>query len=143
MIFQTQNDILSKELIPKLPTMIGKSAMHSYRIRCCLNENGLYNRNINQTYFIKNCEGELIALFIVDCDNTDIILVPPDTNQSYFLCHNRRDYDIMSYHKMKFCVDVLVHGAKVNCGDCETEKITKSSLLRSILKLSVYDSTCR
>jgi hypothetical protein len=121
----TDDDMmLCKELIPSsLPNiyMVGKHAMHSYRIRCSYKYSYDFYDD-NQTFFIKNCSEEIIALFIVDCDNKNIVLKPPDpdANQSYFLCHNNQmDEDIGSFdhvanneycQEMKFHVDILVHG---------------------------------
>ena len=101
--------LLCRELIPSLPNMIGKHAMHSYRIRCEYEE----SKFDNQTFFIKNKSNELVALFIVNCDNKEIILIPTNADQSYYLCHHPFD-DVFSNesHKINFHVDVLVHGIR-------------------------------
>lgn len=107
----TSNSLcLCRELIPNLPSMVGKHAMHSYRIRCDYEDGD----SDNQTFFIKNNNNDIVALFIVDCDNRDIILIPRDPDQTYFLCHHQIDDNIDESYKIKFIVDVLVHGLHTN-----------------------------
>ena len=99
--FSKSNHILRRKIVPQLPK-IGKHAMHSYRIYI---KEGICD-NQTFTFSIKNCYDELMAFFIVDRDNKDIVFVPCDVSHDYFLCHSNQDDDDV---EIKFCVDVLVH----------------------------------
>lgn len=124
-LIQSSNCSLCKEIIPSM-TLIGKCAVHSYRIRCTFEE-----PCDSLTFFIKNCHEELMAVFIVDRDNTDIIIIPPNVDESYFLCHYQEDEDV----ELKFDVDILVQGILHRYEQEEEARGTKK-LKRSLLPKS-------
>lgn len=100
---QPSKYVLCKEIFPSFP-MIGRHAVHSYRIRCNYKEVDCYYKS--QTFFVKTEEGKSIAALIVDCDNRDVVLMPPDVNQKYFLCHYQEDEDV----EITFGIDILARG---------------------------------
>lgn len=105
--------LLCKEIIPSLK---GRQAVHSYRIRCTYKEGfceGL-------TFVIKNLHEEFIAMFIVDADHRNIVMKPSDGSQSHFLCHYQEDEEV----DMNFDVDILVHNVEENIGDTKGKRMS-------------------
>lgn len=109
--------LLCKEIIPSLK---GRQAVHSYRIRCTYKAgfcDGL-------TFVIKNRHEEFIAMFIVDADHRNIVMKPSDGSQSHFLCHYQEDEEV----DMKFDIDILVHNVQGNIGEAKGKVMSAAML---------------
>mmetsp|Transcript_25323 Transcript_25323/g.31206 ORF Transcript_25323/g.31206 Transcript_25323/m.31206 type:complete len:201 (+) Transcript_25323:142-744(+) len=116
-----------ENLFPTVP-ILSKHALHTYRIRCS------FCGDFAWTFFIKNCEDELVALYVVDKDHRDIVF-SPKMNQNYFLCYRQQD-DFNQYGgnlnvKITFHVDILAHeyvrrfpSNKLTCEEDRKQKLS-------------------